>query len=94
MLGLSFFRKEEDSNVVRLLISRHQDKNNIQDLTRKKLFEKETVMEFSHPQTDEEMFEVIRDKKMKLDNKGEMMICIDNFHCKCNTWLQHSYTLI
>ena len=71
--------------MVRLLISRHKDKNNIQDLTRKRLFEKETVMEFSHPETDDEMFEVIKDKKRKLDNKGEMMICIDNFQCKFNT---------
>ena len=74
--------------MIRLLISRHKDKNRIQDLTRKRLFEKETVMEFSHPETDDEMFEVIRGKKMKLDNKGEMMICIDNFQCKCNTVIQ------
>lgn len=78
-LGLSFFRKEEDKNVVRLLISRNPEPDNIQDKARKKLFEMESVMEFSHPETEDEMFEVIRNKKQRIEGGGEMMICIDNF---------------
>ena len=77
--GLSFFRKEEDTNVVRLLISRHSDPWNIQDQTRKKMLESESVMEFLHPTSDDKMIELIRDKKPA---GGEMMICIDNFPCK------------
>ena len=68
--------------MVRLLISRFQERDNIQDITRKKLFKEETVIEFFHPTTDDEMFEVIRDKK---PDGGEMMICIDNFPSKWNT---------
>ena len=71
--------------MVRLLISRNPEPDNIQDKARKKLFEMESVMEFSHPETEDEMFEVIRNKKQRIEGGGEMMICIDNFHCKCNT---------
>ena len=80
--GLSFFRKEEDTNVTRLLISRHQNINNVQDITRKELFEKESVIKFFHPTTDDEMFEDIANNK---PDGGEMMICIDNFPSKCDT---------
>ena len=61
--------------MVRLLISRNQERDNIQDITRKKLFEEETVIEFFHPTTNDDMLEVITKKKPV---GGEMMICIDN----------------
>ena len=71
--------------MVRLLISRFQERDNIQDITRKKLFEDERVIEFFHPTTDDEMFQIIREKRTEVADDGVMMICIDNFPSKCNT---------
>ena len=77
------FQKKEDNNVVRLLISRHSDPWNIQDKAREKMLETESPMEFSHPTSDTEMVEYIGNKRQGITDGGKMMICIDNFQCKC-----------
>ena len=47
------------------------------------MLEKESPMEFSHPTTDTEMVKYIEHKRQGIEEGGEMMICIDNFQCKC-----------